>query len=302
MRPMHNYYIGTAGWSYKDWEGIVYPHKKQAGFHPLIFLSQYINTVEINSTFYRIPIHGISLSWIRKIENRKDFLFIVKLHQNFTHERKTFTNKDAADFSFGIDPLYSANRLGAVLIQFPWSFRYTSENLEHLKKLFGLFSRYPLALEIRHGSWNRNDFFDLLRNNNVSFCNIDQPVIGDSLKPTAVTTTSQFSYVRLHGRNYKNWFNKDVGRDERYNYLYNLSELDEWVKKIKELGNKSNKVFVITNNHYRGQALTNALQIKNLLLDEKIAVPENLVDQYSELKDIVEQNEKEQPGLFEDKN
>ncbi|MBN2244384.1 MAG: DUF72 domain-containing protein [Candidatus Aminicenantes bacterium] len=299
---MHNYYIGTAGWSYKDWEGIVYPHKKQSGFHPLIFLSQYINTVEINSTFYRIPVYGISLSWIKKIEHRKDFLFIVKLHQNFTHERKTFTNKDVADFLSGIDPLYLNNRLGAVLAQFPWSFRYSPENVEHLKNLFGLFSRYPLALEIRHGSWNQENFFDLLRENNVGFCNIDQPVIGDSIKPTAVTTASQFSYVRLHGRNYKNWFKKDAGRDERYNYLYNLSELEEWVEKIKELGNKSNKVFVITNNHYRGQALTNALQIKNLLIGEKIAVPEDLLDQYSELKDIIKQNKKEQPGLFEENN
>lgn len=297
---MENYYIGTAGWSYKDWEGVVYPHKKQSGFHALIFLAQYINTVEINSTFYRIPVYGISLSWIRKIEHRKDFMFIVKLHQSFTHERKTFTHKDVAEFTSGIDPLYSNNRLGAILIQFPWSFRHTSENTRHLKKLFELFSSYPLALEIRHGSWNRDDFFDFLRSNNVCFCNIDQPVIGDSIKPTAITTTSQLTYVRLHGRNYKNWFNKDAGRDDRYNYLYNLSELDEWVEKIKELGTKSDKVFVITNNHYRGQALTNALQIKNRLTGEKIAVPENLLDQYPELKDILKESEKEQPGLFED--
>lgn len=299
---MTNYYIGTAGWSYKDWEGIVYPQKKQPGFHALIFLAQYINTVEINSTFYRIPVYGISLSWIRKVEDHKEFIFIVKLHQNFTHERKTFTQKDVTDFKQGIEPLYSNNRLGAILIQFPWSFRYNSENIEHLKKLFGLFSNYPLALEVRHGSWNREDFFDLLRDHSVSFCNIDQPVIGDSIKPTAISTTPEFSYVRLHGRNYQSWFKKDAGRDERYNYLYGLSELDEWVKKIKELGNKSDKVFVITNNHYRGQALTNALQIKNLISGEKISLPENLLDLYPELKDILKEKEKKQPGLFEDKD
>lgn len=299
---MTHYYIGTAGWSYKDWEGIVYPLKKRSGFHALIFLARFINTVEINSTFYRIPVYGISLSWVRKVEDQKDFIFIVKLHQNFTHERKTFTQKDVYDFTHGIEPLYSNNRLGAILMQFPWSFRYNSENIEHLKGLFGSFSNFPLALEVRHGSWNREDIFDFLRNYNVSFCNIDQPVIGDSLRPTAISTTPQFSYVRLHGRNYQSWFKKDAGRDERYNYLYNLSELDEWVKKIKELGNKSDKVFVITNNHYRGQALTNALQIKNLLTGEKISLPENLLDLYPELKDILKDSEQEQPGLFEDKN
>jgi uncharacterized protein YecE (DUF72 family) len=127
-------------------------------------------------------------------------------------------------------------------------------------------------------------------------------VIGDSIKPTAISTTPEFSYVRLHGRNYQSWFKKDAGRDERYNYLYGLSELDEWVKKIKELGNKSDKVFVITNNHYRGQALTNALQIKNLISGEKISLPENLLDLYPELKDILKEKEKEQPGLFEEKD
>jgi uncharacterized protein YecE (DUF72 family) len=119
---MTDYFIGTAGWSYKDWDGIVYPQKKSAGFHALIFLAHYINIIEINSTFYRPPVIQFSLSWIKKVENYPDFLFAVKLHQVFTHKRKGFTQKDVDNFKFGIEPLRAKERLASILIQFPWSF------------------------------------------------------------------------------------------------------------------------------------------------------------------------------------
>lgn len=296
---MAQFYFGTAGWSYKDWEGIVYPEKRTAGLHPLLFLTKYINIVEVNSTFYRPPAFHISLSWTKKIESHANFLFTVKLHQIFTHQRKDFSQKDVDDFKFGIEPLRSRERLAAIFIQFPWSFLYTTSHVEYLIALFKLFSDYPLALEVRHGSWDRKSFYNLLTEYKVSYCNIDQPIFYNSIKPTAISTIPQFSYVRLHGRNYENWFKEDAGRDARYDYLYSKEDLEEWVERIKELGKKSDKVFVITNNHYRGQALANALQIKNMITGEKIDIPINLLKQYPILKEIVKKIKNSQLDLFD---
>lgn len=297
---MTKYYMGTAGWSYQDWEGIVYPIKKTSGFHALIFLSSYVDIIEINSTFYRPPVFKIALSWVKKVEGHPDFLFAVKLHQNFTHDKeRKFSQKDVDEFKFGIEPLKAHNRLAAILIQFPWSFANTSRNRDALIDLFHLFSEYPLALEIRHGSWNSQELFGILKDNQVSFCNIDQPLINTSIPPTSISTNPDFSYVRLHGRNYTNWFRKDAGRDARYDYLYSNDELDEWIKRIKDLGKKSKKVFVVTNNHYQGQALANALQIKNKITGEKLDIPADLLKHYPQLKEIVRKIEKGQLDLFD---
>jgi len=298
---MAQYFIGTAGWSYDDWEGVVYPERKARGFHPLIFLAQYINIIEINSTFYRPPAIHISLSWIKKVENYPDFLFSVKLHQIFTHKRKGFTQKDVDDFKLGIEPLRARERLASILIQFPWSFANTISNNEYLITLFKSFSDYPLSVEVRHSSWNNSSFYKLLAEYKVCFCNIDQPIFRNSIQPSSLNTNPQFSYVRLHGRNYKNWFKQDAGRDERYNYLYTKEELEEWIKRIKDLGNQSSKVFVITNNHYRGQALANALQIKNMITGEKLDIPYLLLKQYPVLKELAEKLKEGQLDLFEEK-
>ena len=298
---MARYFIGTAGWSYKDWEGVVYPEKKAQGYHPLVFLAQYINIVEINSTFYRPPSIYISLSWTKKVEGYPDFLFSVKLHQVFTHQRKGFTQKDVDNFKLGIEPLRARERLASILIQFPWSFINSTPHNEYLIDLFKSFSDFPLAVEVRHSSWNTSNFYKLLSEYKVCFCNIDQPIFRNSIKPSSVSTNPQFSYVRLHGRNYKNWFKKDAGRDERYNYLYTKEEIEEWIKRIKDLGSQSSKVFVITNNHYRGQALANALQIKNMITGEKLDIPSLFLEEYPVLKELAKKSKEGQLDLFDEK-
>lgn len=296
------YYVGTAGWSYKDWEGIVYPARKGSGFHALLFLGEYINMVEINSTFYKPPVLRISLSWIKKVEGFPEFMFAVKLNQVFTHNRKDISQKDVDEFKIGIEPLRAHDRLAAILIQFPWSFANTVANMHYLVNLFELFADYPLALEVRHGTWSDQHFFDILVEHKVGYVNIDQPVIGNSIAPSTITTNPDFSYVRLHGRNYRNWFKEEAGRDARYNYLYSKAELEDWVERIKKLGKKSGKIFVITNNHYRGQAMANALQIKNMITGDKLDVPETLLNEYPILRNLVEEIKKGQLGLFSDES
>jgi uncharacterized protein YecE (DUF72 family) len=295
---MAQIFIGTAGWSYEDWEGIVYLERHGARLHPLTFLSDYIDLVEVNSTFYRIPSPSMVLGWLRAVTDRPDFRFAVKLHQSFTHARRNFTAKDVDLFKSSLEPIAAANRLAALLLQFPWSYQNTEPHRDYLAGLFRLFSGYPLALEVRHGTWDDPAFFAFLREQGAAFCNIDQPVIGSSLKPTAIVTDPRFAYVRLHGRNYADWFREDAGRDDRYNYLYAKNELEEWVGRIKEMGRSTDRIYVITNNHYRGQALANALQIKNLTSGKKLEVPLGLLKQYPILEDIIERIRKGQLDLF----
>ena len=295
---MAHYYIGTAGWSYEDWKGIVYPKEKVVGFHPLAYLGRYIDIVEVNSTFYRPPAFSMSLFWIKQIMEYPGFLFAVKVHQVFTHDRENFTQKNVDAFKLGIEPLRAQDRLACLLFQFPWSFANSPASLDYLARLFGLFEGFPMAVEVRHSSWEQIDFYQLLANHHVAYCNIDQPVIGSSVKPSAVSTIPEFSYVRLHGRNYKNWFREGAGRDERYNYLYAREELEEWVERIKALGKKAGKIFIITNNHYRGQALANALQIKNMLTGEKLDIPPLLLRRYPILAEIARKLARGQLDLF----
>lgn len=298
---MAYFYIGPAGWSYDDWEGIVYPLKKGPGFHPLTFLATYVNFIEVNSTFYRPPSVAVSLSWVRRISPFPGFLMAIKLHQVFTHERQGFSSKEVDEFKLGIEPLRAKEKLAAILIQFPWSYYLSSANLDYLASLFQHFSGYPLAVEVRHASWNRPEFFALLREYGVAFCNIDQPVINRSLRPTTISTRSDFSYVRLHGRNYRDWFREDAGRDDRYNYLYSQEELEEWVTRIKKLAENTDRVYIVTNNHYRGQALANALQLRNLLTGEKLEVPPLLLEKYPVLATIAREVSSSQASLFKEK-
>ncbi len=298
---MAKIWVGPAGWSYEDWEETVYAAKPRR-LHPLAYLARFIDGVEVNSTFYRTPSVSMVEGWVRAVSDRPDFQFAVKLHQVFTHERKDFKVEDVDLFKKAVDPIAAAGKLAALLLQFPWSYRNTEPHREYLAGLFDLFSGYPLALEVRHGTFEDPAFFDFLKASRVAFCNIDQPVIGKSLRPTAIVTTPRLAYVRLHGRNYADWFRQDAGRDARYNYLYAKSELEEWVGRIKELGHSTDRIYIVTNNHYRGQALANALQIKNLTSGKKLEVPEGLLKQYPILEEIIDRIRKGQLDLFDKKD
>jgi uncharacterized protein YecE (DUF72 family) len=295
---MAKYHVGTAGWSYEDWDGVVYPVRKGPGFHALPYLARYIDLVEVNSTFYRPVSPALARSWLKKVEGRPDFLFAVKLHQTFSHERKGFTQKDVDEFKASVDVIRLGGRLAALLVQFPWSYANTPENAAYLVRLLRLFAGYPLTVEVRHGSWDEPEFYKALRESKAAFCNIDQPLFKNSIQPSAVGTTDEFAYVRLHGRNYKNWFREDAGRDDRYDYLYTTDELNEWIARIKEMGKKSGKVYVVTNNHYRGQAMANALQIRNMITGQRVDIPELLLERYPVLREIVRKIEAGQGELF----
>ena len=123
-------------------------------------------------------------------------------------------------------------------------------------------------MEVRHSSWDQADFYDELSDNGVGFCNIDQPRIGRSLGPSD-KVIGTVGYVRLHGRNYQDWFRENAGRDARYNYLYSDKELQPWLDAIHRIKETSIETYVIANNHFRGKAAVNALQIKSRDFQQK---------------------------------
>jgi uncharacterized protein YecE (DUF72 family) len=279
-------HVGTAGWSYKDWEGVVYPSGKKKPRDQLEFLSRFFSCIEINSTFYRIPAPDAAADWVRRISASESFLFTVKLWRGFTHGKDgEFTSEACRAFSAAVKPLEEAGRLGAVLVQFPWFFRNTPENRGKLDRIADAFGSLPLVLEVRSRTWADEDSLEALRERNFSFCNIDQPLARDSLQPASIVT-GPLGYVRLHGRNAAAWFDPKAGRDDKYDYLYDGTELSQWETLIKEIKSRSEKTFVIANNHYKGKAAANALELKAALLGCKVDVPASLCETYPRLNRI----------------
>lgn len=292
--------IGPAGWSYKDWEGVVYPQKPGSHFDPLEYLSGFFDTIEINSSFYRPPSSATAKSWAKRVKANPRFSFTAKLHRVFTHERGKATAADEKSFREGIDPLAIAGKLGALLLQFPWSFKNTIEDRIYLSKVLESFRDYPLVLEVRHASWNTPEIYEWLEERGIGVCNIDQPVFSKSIRPAALTT-SPIGYVRLHGRNYQNWFREKAPRDERYNYLYSVDELDPWITRIRQVASQTIETYVITNNHFRGQAVVNALEIESTLLEKRVPGPAVLFQAYPRLIESAfpqDRIEREPPPLF----
>jgi len=275
--------FGPAGWSYKDWAGIVYPQPKPKEFDELQYMAGYFETIEVNSTFYRPASRRTAESWLRRTRFNPDFRFTAKLWKRFTHERKeAWTEADVRQARDAFDPMLDAGKLGALLLQFPWSFRRTDENREWLDDLLTTFTEFPLVVEVRHASWNEPAFFAELGERGVGFVNIDQPLFGNSIAPSA-RATSQVGYVRVHGRNYREWFRKDAAPEARYDYLYSAEELRPWAERVDEVAQEegTHDVYVVTNNHFRGKGITNALMLKSMVQKEKVPAPPELFGEYA---------------------
>lgn len=276
--------VGPAGWSYKDWNGIVYPAKPGTKFDPLEYLARFFDTIEINSSFYRPPTASTTTAWVKRVAHNRNFIFTAKLPQIFTHERGKATKEDEKLIREGLEPLAKAGKLGALLLQFPWSFKNTDEDRLYLNKLLSRFKAYPLVVEVRHTSWNSPSVLESFEEQGVGVCNIDQPLFSKSIKPAAVST-SPVGYVRLHGRNYQNWFKDKAPRDDRYNYLYSVDELDPWIDRIKDIARHTKETYVIANNHFRGKAVVNAIEIKAAVEEEKVEAPAPLFKEYERLRE-----------------
>jgi uncharacterized protein YecE (DUF72 family) len=312
--PLH---IGTSGWNYPSgkgtWNGLFYPatRSKRAGtarFDELRFYADHFDTVEVNSTFYGQPRAAVTRSWAQKTP--RHFEFSVKLYQKFTHPKmfkeaaaRTAPDSEGAlldllaqvnesdfdEFRKGIDPLASAAKLGAVLAQFPPSFKASPASEDYLVRLLRALRDYPVAVELRHRTWSDSlgTTLSLLNAHGAALVQIDEPKFRLSIRQNYLPNVKSFYYMRLHGRNAAQWWRHDASED-RYNYLYSDSELREFSEiagAAKELVKKS---YLYMNNHFAAKSVVNAVMLK-AQIGQPIdgAYPATLVERYPEIKDVV---------------
>lgn len=287
--------VGPAGWSYPDWEGRVYPRRKPRGFHALRYLARYFECVEINSSFYATPSARNSERWVELVREHPRFRFTAKLQRLFTHER---LDTDARErdgqvraFHEGLRPLAEAGKLAALLVQFPHSFRHDPAGEARLRWIAEAFGGHPLVVELRERSWFAPGPLASVRALGFTLAGIDLPREADRPDPEALRAPegerAPLAYLRLHGRNAAAWFDPRAGRDQKYDYLYALDEVREIVQATQRLAAGADETFVITNNHFSGKAVANALEILAGLAGDKVLGPVELLDAFPRLDTCV---------------
>jgi len=310
--------VGTSGWNYPSgkgtWNGLFYPksRSKRAGtdqFDELRFYAEHFNTVEVNSTFYGQPRAEVTRGWAARTP--REFDFSLKLYQKFTHPKmfreaalKTapgtagplldllaqVTQSDIDDVRAGIEPLASAGKLGALLAQFPPSFKDSPQARNYLAQLIRAFGAYPVAVELRHRSWSDSigETLSLLNGFGAAWVQIDEPKFRFSIRQNYLPNVTSFYYMRLHGRNAAQWWTHDKSED-RYNYLYSAGELQEFSETAKAAKELVKKSYLYTNNHFSSKSVVNAVMLK-AQLGQPIEgeYPDTLVNTYGELAEVLE--------------
>lgn len=301
MAPKHAHEvrIGTSGWNYPlggygPWTGVFYPLKqgqKIPGttdkFDELEYYAERFDTVEINNTFYRPPAAKTAQSWADRTP--AGFEFSLKLYQQFTHRREV-TQKDVDIFKRGLEPLADADKLGALLCQFPASFKRDDKSVDYLTWLLDTFVDYRLAVELRHRSWSDefSSTLNLLNQHDAAFVQIDEPKFKTSIRQNQLPNITSFYYLRAHGRNAKKWWHHEH-KDERYDYLYKPDEIQAFGETLKAVKKIVPKAYAYMNNHADAKSVANAIELKQFL---RQPIPENLnaemLKRYSSLNGIVE--------------
>ncbi len=276
--------VGPAGWSYSDWEGVVYPRPKPRGFHALPFLARFFDLIELNASFYALPEQTSCAQWASLVKPWPAFRFTAKLPQELTHASldANASKQLARAFEQRLEPLSASGRLLGLLAQFPIGFQAQASSFAHLETLLEWFDPAHIVLELRHASWFSKDHLARIQRLGVSLADIDLPA-SSSHPPAHVPPIGRLGYLRLHGRNSQTWFQRGVGRDQRYDYLYSPAEVSELAKRAQRLAGEHDETAVVTNNHFSGQAVANALELKALLTSERVLAPADLVRAFPHL-------------------
>ncbi len=262
--------VGTSGFSFDDWKGIIYPpHLKKEDWLRYYETELGFNTLEVNFTYYTLPSPRSLEGMSRKTSHQ--FQFAVKAFKGMTHETKDktgpilFNNKKIfSQFNASLTPFIDTGKLGCVLAQFPYSFRTTTENFDYLKGFKELMGNIPLVIEFRNRAWLNKNTFNFLKQHGMGYCMVDEPLLSQ-LMPFHPEITSEIGYLRFHGRN-SHWFN--VPTSVRYDYLYSQEELKEFIPSLKLLSPRAKKVFIFFNNCHGGSAVKNALMFIRMLKEE----------------------------------
>jgi uncharacterized protein YecE (DUF72 family) len=271
-----------------------------------VFTASYFNLIEINSTFYRVPERRTCARWAERVAHRDDFQFTAKAFRDITHGKTPASEGDIVAFKKAVEPLADANRLSRLLVQFPWSFRFSRNTADYVRSLHDWFSPMATSFEVRHGSWGSDEADKFFRDHHINMCRIDQPVIGDSLQPDRFNLEEDAGYFRLHGQNRGEWFKAGTNRDLRYNYFYSREAMVKWSERIREAAQRAHRIHVVLNNHFRGQAFANALELMATVGGVELTAPATLIGAYPRLSNILKGDDRaddgksNQPSLFDD--
>ena len=299
--------VGTSGWSYPSgegtWNGIFYPAQRgrrprgTPKFDELTFYAEHFDTVEVNSSFYRVPAVAAVKKWAEKTP--RHFEFSLKLYQKFTHpdmfakatgeDPSRLGRKDVDDFRAAIEPLADAGKLGALLAQFPASFKDDPESRGYLEWLLRSFRGYPVAVELRHRSWsdNADATAQLLSGFDAALAQIDEPKFKSSIRQTMAANVRSFYYLRLHGRNARQWWTHEKSED-RYNYYYEPEELQPFADAARAASRTVRKAYLYANNHFSAKSVANAAILKSQLGQELDGeYPAEFADRYPDLRGLV---------------
>jgi uncharacterized protein YecE (DUF72 family) len=277
-------YVGVAGWDYPDWNGVVYPAGTSKGFDRLAWLAGFVDCIEINTTFYRPVTPRIAASWARRVADRPGFKFTAKAHRSWTHEPWDDPRPLVPPTLDGLSPIREAGLLGALLVQFPQSFHWNPAARTRLGQLLDGLSEWPIVVEARHVSWDDDRAAAFVHELGAGWCVVDQPRVGASTAPARPRVTSAVGYLRLHGRNADAWFDEGAGRDRRYDYLYTVDELQPLATSARGMATRAQAVYAVANNHFRGQAVVAALQLKHLIQGVEPEAPPSLAAAYPGLR------------------
>ena len=327
---MSNLRIGTSGWSYPSnpgaWTGIVYPVRAGRLWHgrkfdELAWYADRFDTVEVNSSFYRVPDPAVTRGWAERTP--AGFEFSVKLFQKLTHPRMfldritappegakatrarepradRLTHRDALKaagvsgddidtFRRAIEPLAAAGKLGALLAQFPPSFKADPASLDYLQWLLDALRDYRVAVELRHHTWSDElaTTLSVLNDAQAAWVQIDEPKFKTSIAQNYLPNVTGFYYLRLHGRNAQAWWTHEHAA-ERYDYLYSSEELDPFVEVAEAVKALVKKMYLYTNNHFAGKSVANASMLRARLgQPNEAAYPPAFVERYPEAAAVV---------------
>ena len=311
------------------WTGIVYPARKgrrpkgAGAFDELRAYAEHFDTVEVNSTFYGIPTVETTKGWVERTPS--GFEFSVKLFQKLTHPRMFLdrltrrpagapatepdpksrlphdqalaaagvSDDDVDVFRRAIDPLASSGKLGAILVQFPASFTRTDAAVDHLAWLTQALRDYRVAVELRHKTWSDDvrTTLQVLNPSKAAWVQIDEPKFRLSIAQNFLPNVEGFYYLRLHGRNAKQWWTHKTSAD-RYDYLYSQEELDPYVEVAQAVKALVKKMYLYTNNHFEGKAAANAVMLREKLgIPTPGAFPPSFVDHYPQIRGMVSTSE-----------
>ena len=298
--------MGVAGWSYPDWRETVYrlpesteqpslfatalsaPTRYTAD--PLAYLARFVDMIEINSTFYRIPSVQSTMDWARRVNNRPGFFYTAKLNREFTHAFRE-EHALATTFRTALHALRDAGCLRALLLQFRYDFANSAETRRHVQWLHAQFAEFaPLVVEVRHRSWETPDALQFFRDLDLTVANLDYPTGRDSFDLDLCVTTGT-GYLRLHGRNRQAWFSKASSPSEPYNYDYSDAEIEQVAGRARRIMGKVRHLTIVANNHFRGKGLSAALRLKAALTRQRLPVPPALLDTYPALARIAEEKD-----------